>query len=129
MQKFILSGCMSILLVISCTFTQKVKSGMQAYEVKQYSVAAQLFEKEYTGATSDADKAKLAFLAGESYRYLNDMGSAGNWYQKAYKDGKDEQALIHYADAMKYQERYEEALGAYEDLQQKNPGSAAYRSE
>ena len=65
-------------LLHACTFTQKVKSGMQAYEVKQYSVAARLFEKEYQESDQLSEKARLAFLAGESYRFLNDHGSAGN---------------------------------------------------
>ncbi len=129
MQKLVLIACLVIMASVACTFTQKVKTGMQAYEVKQYSVAAQLFEKEYSETNNPAEKAKLAFLAGESYKHLNDMGSAGNWYMKAYKDGSDEQALLSYANAMKYQERYEEALGAYEDLFQKNTGIAAYRSQ
>ena len=71
-----------IISVAACTFTQKVRTGMQAYEVKQYSVAAQLFEKEYNEAQSPSEQSKLAFLAGESYRMLNDHGSAGIWYMK-----------------------------------------------
>lgn len=101
---------------------------MQAYEVKQYSVAAKLFETEYEEASIASEKANLAFLAGESYRHLNDNGSAGNWYSKAYKDGFGEQALLAYANSLKIQERYQEALRAYEDLLQTNPGNASYRS-
>ncbi|MEO5906768.1 MAG: OmpA family protein, partial [Saprospiraceae bacterium] len=112
----------------ACTFTQKVKTGMQAYEVKQYSVAAKLFEKEYNEAQSPSEKSKLAFLAGESYRFINDHGSAGIWYMKSYKDGFGEKALEQYANSMKYQERYDEALVAFEDLFQANPGNTAYRS-
>lgn len=113
---------------LACTFTQKVRTGLQAYEVKQYSVAAKLFEKEYAASTNPKDQAQLAFLAGESYSYLNDRGSAGNWYLKAYKDGFGDQALEKYAEALKHQERYEEALAAYTELLKLNSSNAAYRS-
>lgn len=121
--------CFSFLLVLTaCTFTQKVRTGMQAYEVKQYSVAAQLFEEEYAESQNLTEKAKLAYLAGESYRFMNDQGSAGNWYLKAHGDGYGETALEAYANSLKHQERYQEALTAYEELYKLNPGNPLYRS-
>ena len=64
---------------VACTFTKKVQTGMQAYEVKQFSVATQLFEKEYEESRSKEEKAQIAFLAGESYTNLNDPVSAAGW--------------------------------------------------
>lgn len=129
MQRSFWIGLISFVLAASCTFTQKVRTGMQAYEVKQYSVAAGLFEKEYEASQIPAEKARLAFLAGESHRFLNDHGSAGNWYMSAYKDGYGEKALESYANSLKHQERYQEALKAYEDLLKLSPGNASYRSQ
>jgi peptidoglycan-associated lipoprotein len=117
-----------ICYLVSCTFTQKVKTGLQAYEVKQYSVAASLFEKEYELTNNPAEKARIAFLAGESYRFLQDHGSAGNWYLKAHEDGFGEQSLEAYGNSLKQQERYQEALLAFQELLNSNPGNAAYRS-
>src|SRR5687768_6775907 len=128
MLKSLLVGVIALLLASSCTFTQKVKTGQQAYEVKQYSVAAALFEKEYALTNTTAEKARLAYLAGESYRFLNNHGAAGNWYLNAYNDGFGEKALEAYANSLKYQERYTEALKAYEELLKLSPGNAAYRS-
>ncbi|HUR30192.1 MAG TPA: OmpA family protein [Saprospiraceae bacterium] len=128
MFKILWIGLILIAVLSACTFTQKVKTGVQAYEVKQYSVAAKLFEKEYELSNTQEEKAKLAFLAGESYRFLNDHGSAGNWYLNAYEDGYGEKALESYANSLKHQERYQEALKAYDDLLKLSPGNAAYRS-
>ena len=127
MFKCLWIGLIVAILTSSCSFTQKVKTGQQAFEVKQYSVATQLFEKEYNATETKSDKARLAFFAGESYRHLNDHGSAGNWYLNAYEDGFGEQALEAYANSLKQQERYQEALKAYEDLLKLAPGNAAYR--
>jgi len=112
----------------SCTFTRKVQTGMQAYEVKQFSVATQLFEKEYAESRSQQDKAILAFYAGESFTNLNDPAAASGWYFKASQDGYGPEALESYADALKQQEKYAEAIRVYEDLLKTSPGNAAYRS-
>ena len=112
----------------SCTFTRKVQTGMQAYEVKQFSVATQLFEAEYAASRSQEDKAQLAYYAGESFSNLNDPASAAPWYYKAHEDGFGPEALDRYADALKQQEKYPEAIKAYEDLLKTSPGNAAYRS-
>jgi peptidoglycan-associated lipoprotein len=116
------------LLGQACSFTQKVRTGMQAYEVKQYAVATQLFETEYHASRIPKDKAQIAFFTGESFEILGDPSSASTWFFKAYKDGYGPEALDRYAETLKQQEKYEEAILAYEDLLKASPGNAAYRA-
>lgn len=128
-MKIYLWACvLGFLLVESCSFTQKVKTGLQAYEVKQYAVAAQLFQEEYEASGNPTDKAKLAFLAGESFSKLNDQPNAATWYSTAAKEGYGNEAKEKLAESLKRQEKYEEAIGVYEDLLKTSPGNAAYRS-
>jgi tetratricopeptide (TPR) repeat protein len=128
-MKIYLWACLlGYLLAVGCSFTQKVKTGLQAYEVKQYAVAAQLFQEEYEASNNPTDKAKLAFLAGESFSKLNDQPNAGIWYSTAAKDGYGNEAKEKYAEALKRQEKYEEAIAVYDDLLKTSPGNAAYRS-
>lgn len=101
---------------------------MQAYEVKQFSVATVLFEKEFAESRANDEKAQIAFLAGESYTNLNDPASASGWYFKAHEAGYGPEALERYAIALKKQEKYQEAIQVYEDLLKTSPGSALYRS-
>ena len=117
-----------ILGVVACTFTRKVQTGMQAYEVKQFAVATQLFEKEYTASHSQQDQATIAYYTGQSFMELNDPASAANWYFKAHQDGFGPDAMVQYADALKQQEKYPEAIKAYEDLLKTSPNNATYRS-
>lgn len=112
----------------ACTFTRKVQTGMQAYEVKQFSVATELFQKEYEASRSQQDRAQIAFYAGESFMNLNDPVSASSWYFKAHQDGFGPVALEKYAEALKRQENYTEAIKTYEDLLKASPGNAGYRS-
>ena len=128
MIKYFTNASLIILLGAACTFTKKVQTGMQAYEVKQFSIATQLFEKEYAESRSPEEKAQIAYLAGESYTNLNDPASAAGWYYKAHEEGYGAEALEHYAIALKKQEKYQEAIHVYEDLLKASPGSALYRS-
>ncbi|MCB0621674.1 MAG: hypothetical protein KDC41_23880, partial [Saprospiraceae bacterium] len=52
------------LLFPSCSFTQKIKDGRTAHELKQYEVATRLLEKEYNKTDSRVEKGKIAFLLG-----------------------------------------------------------------
>src|SRR5258706_16070613 len=56
MCKYFWLCCLSLLTLAGCSFTQKVQTGLQAYEVKQYSVAAQLFEKEFEASHNPTEK-------------------------------------------------------------------------
>lgn len=126
-QIFTFTGII-ILFISACTFTRKVRTGMQAYEVKQYSVAAQLFAEEYETSNSKSDRAIIAFYAGESYSSMNDPRSASTWYFKANESGYGQEALESYANALKQQEKYAEAMHVFEDLLKASPGNAGYRS-
>ncbi len=116
------------LLASACSFTRKVQTGLQAYEVKQYAVAVKLFENEYAASRNPQDKARLAFLSGESYTRLLDPASASTWYLKAHEDGFGPDALDRYAATLKQQEKYPEAIRAYEELLKASPNNASYRS-
>ena len=49
----------------ACTFTQKIKSGDDAFGVKQYAIAAQLYQDEYASTEKREDRARKAFLIGQ----------------------------------------------------------------
>lgn len=126
-QIFVLTAAL-VFFVSACTFTRKVRTGMQAYEVKQYSVATQLFAEEYESTTLKSDRAILAFYAGESFSQMGEPQAAADWYLKASENGYGPEANESYADALKKQEKYAEAMAVYEELFQQTPGNAGYRA-
>ncbi|MEP6647238.1 MAG: hypothetical protein ABJC12_09110, partial [Saprospiraceae bacterium] len=128
MYKYFWAILVSSSIISACSFTQKVQTGQQAYDVKQYSVATQLLQKEFEVSHTPKEKAHIAFLAGASFAYINNYISAGDWYAKAMKEGYGDEASLKYADALKHQEKYEEAAKVYDDLLKSNPGNAGYRS-
>ncbi len=105
-----------LLFFISCTYTQKIRDGHMAYDRMQYSVAADMLGKEYKKTKSRIEKGKIAFKLGESYRRMNQIEKATNWYLAAYDSGYGVDALKAYAFALKRSEQYEEAQEAFKNL-------------
>lgn len=128
MNKILFLAFPFLLLSVGCSFTKKVKNGVQAYSVKQYYLAAQFFEEEYPAIQTPSSKAQIAFMAGETQLILQNPEKAIDWYDKAISNGYSDEARLQKANALKKLERYDEAIQIYEELQRKTPGSYIYRS-
>lgn len=102
--------------IASCTFTQKIKDGTMAYERMQYSVAAKMLKNEYTKEKRRTEKGKKAFMIGESYKRMDDIEKASEWFLKAYEGSYGVDALKEHSYALKKLERYEEAAEAFKNL-------------
>ncbi len=103
-------------LLASCTYTEKVRDGRTAIDVKQYAVAVDLLQKEYEKSKSRVERGKIAFLLGEAYKNLNQSENAIRWYRIAYDNQYGYESLREYAYALKRAERYQEAKRAFKDL-------------
>jgi outer membrane protein OmpA-like peptidoglycan-associated protein/tetratricopeptide (TPR) repeat protein len=100
----------------SCTYTEKVRDGQTAIEVKQYAVALELLQKEYEKSKSRVEKGRIAYKIGEAYKNLNQSDLAIRWYKIAYDNQYGWESLREYAFALKQAERYDEAARAFKDL-------------
>lgn len=117
------------LFISSCTYLIKIKDGRTAYERKQYAVAANFFQKEYSKAKSNLEKGKIAFLLGESYRQLHNDSKAVQWYKTAYESYANVDALREQAYCLKRQEQYKEAAEAFKQLGTEIGSPYEYRRE
>lgn len=122
-----------LLLVVAwstaCTYTQKIKDGTTAFEQKQYALAGPMLEKEYRKAKDAKEKARMAFMAGQSYQRMNDSGKALEWFGKAHSLRYGEEALHEYAFALKKEEMYLEAMDMFRELEAESTGLVNYRKE
>ena len=116
------------LLTNSCSFTYKIKSGEEAYEVKQYAVAVEMLQEEYNSTPSEEQRAYLAFLAGKSYDMMNQPEDASDWYARSIDAGAGASVREHYATSLRTQERYQEAIVVYEELMGEFGQESQYRS-
>ena len=106
----------ALLTLLSCNYTQKVRDGATAFEVKQYDVAIPMLENEYEKARSRREKGLIAWKIGESHKALNRSDLALRWYNTAYNNSYGVEALREYAYALKRTGEYEEAMQAFKDL-------------
>lgn len=101
---------------------KEVERAYTAYEAEQYTDAIELLKDAYSEVRGREDKSQIMFMLGESYRHINDYRNAENYYEKAFKIGyKDPVAKLYYADMLKAQGEYEEAIVAYQEYKQENP--------
>ncbi len=103
------------LILFSCNYTLKVTDGKMAYDLKRYSEAAPMLEKEYKRTKESSEKAKIAYLAAESYAKMNRNDKAMEWYKSASDNGSTA-ATVKYAYSLKRAEMYEEAATYFSDL-------------
>ena len=118
-----------LLLVAGCEFTYKIKSGEEAFEVKQYSVAAEMLSEEYGQSASMSEKARKAFMLGRSYEMMNNPEEAVHWFGIAAQDQYGAQALERYADNLVRLERYDEAIEAYTELMRLSGDATSFRPQ
>jgi len=120
---------LALFFLSQCTYTQKVRDGKFAWERKQYAVAVDLLSRELKKAKTSSEKAEKAFLLGESYKNLNEIAEAANWYKAAYDYGYGVDALREYAYALKATEQYADAMQAFKDLGIEIGSPYEYRKE
>lgn len=104
------------LLITSCSFTQKIKSGEQAYDLKRYDLAVTLLLDEYEG-TGERAKARKAYLLGKSFSVLKEDKEAAQWFSLAARGGYGPEARLELAKSLRKIEKYEEALALLMDMQ------------
>jgi tetratricopeptide (TPR) repeat protein len=117
-----------VLLLSACSFTQKIKSGEQAYDLKRYDLAVSMLQDEYEG-TGDRAKARKAYLLGQSYAILKEDREAARWYGTAVRAGYGNDADLALAKTLRRLERYDDAITLLTQLQSRLPGEPAVQRQ
>lgn len=109
-----------LVLLISATgsFAQsgKLKKAEEAFKVGEYYYALDKYKAAYAKAKDANEKAAIFYKMGFCCRSLNQPKNAEKWFQKAIKGKyKDPIAVLYYADALKMQEKYDEAKQQYKE--------------
>ncbi|MBU0488105.1 MAG: OmpA family protein [Bacteroidetes bacterium] len=94
----------------------------QAYDMQQYSVSIDLYKKAYSKIKNKVEKARIIFQIAQCYRLSNNPKQAEAWFKKAVKISyEDPIAILYYADALKAQEKYADAIIQYDDYKKAEP--------
>ncbi|MFQ5335434.1 MAG: OmpA family protein, partial [Flavobacteriales bacterium] len=93
-----------------------------AFKNESYFSAIDLYKKAYTKEPSKSKKAEILFRIAECYRFIVDIKQAETWYKKAIKAKyPDPICYYHLGDALKAQEKYEDALEKYNKFLKEKP--------
>jgi outer membrane protein OmpA-like peptidoglycan-associated protein len=104
---------LSILIYLSgCKPAQQAIDGKTAYDLKQYSTATELLQKEFESEKDATKKREKANQIADAYRKYNNTASAAKWYQKAVDLG-DEQALYDLGRMQMMNEQYDAAIKTF----------------
>ncbi len=102
---------------------KKVQKAYDAFKGNEFAFAIDLLKKALTEVRGRDDKAEVTFMLAESYKNIQEYKDAGRYYQRAAKlDNKNYAiAQLYYADMLKAQGEYEEALVEYQEYKKIAP--------
>lgn len=107
---------------------KKYIKAYEAYNAGEYYKAIDLFKEAYERITDKKEKTRIIYHIAECYRRTNNPKQAALWYSKALsKNYDDPLAYLHYADMLKMNGRYEDAIvqyNAYKELVPSDPKGA-----
>ncbi len=123
-MKRIFKTCLYIFLIVyvSDISAQSKKTGraFETYEAGEYYLAIDQFKDAYDKTMSKSDKLDIAFYIAECYRKTNNPAQSELWYGKVLaKNYPNPLAILYYADALKMNQKYEEAkkqFQAYKEI-------------
>jgi peptidoglycan-associated lipoprotein len=104
------------------SLAKDTKKANEYFEAKEYNNALELYKRAFSKAKGRKEKADITFNQAECYRFMNDCKNAANFYKRAVKMKYDPIAQLRYADMLRCQGEYEEAISEYQIYKQEKPG-------
>ncbi len=98
-------------MLVACS-PKLVIDGNTAYNLKQYTVAPALLQKDFSSTTDPIVKREIAKKIATAYRSKNDYKNAETWYIKLADIGQSD-ALYDAAKMQQSQERYDDAIKTF----------------
>lgn len=93
-----------------------------AFKAQEYYKAIPLLKKAYSKEKDPSNKAEIIYKTAECYRFVNDSKQAETWYRKALKlKYPDNKIQLYYADALKANGKFEDAIPEYEKYAELEP--------
>tara|TARA_Y100001934_G_scaffold52249_1_gene63871 strand:- start:1261 stop:3273 length:2013 start_codon:yes stop_codon:yes gene_type:complete len=101
---------------------RKIRKADQAFELEEYYKAAELYKKAYKKVKNKALKSEIIFKQAECYRLSGNINRAESYYKRAIKARYPNVIVyLRYADMLRMNSEYEEALVQYQKYIQLNP--------
>lgn len=110
-----------LVFVVSCKLSENIQDGTTAFELKKYGLAAELLQKDFNENDPTADNGNIAYRIALSYLYINNIEQAEKWFKTAMDWEYGPEAMLMYAQTLKRQEKYHEAIKAFNEYLKEEP--------
>ncbi len=115
-----------IILLNACTGSQKALTGEQAFDQKQYLVAAKLLEAEVQASKDEEEKAIKSILIAQAYTYANKNKESIEWAKKAYDwNNRKPELFYNYIDRLRVNSDYTSCITQLEKFAKQRPAEKA----
>ena len=114
--RIILLSVLMILTVSQLAWSQKkrIEKADAAFESGEFYDAIDLYKNAYAAIQDKSLKTTVVFKIAECYRLTNESERAELWYKKAIgQHYPDPVAVLHYAESMKKDDKYENAINEF----------------
>jgi peptidoglycan-associated lipoprotein len=99
-----------------------IEKGYEFYNLGEWSASKDYLKNGYAKLKDKDQKAEVTFMIAECYRNMLNSKVAEGWYKKAIQRGyADPVAILYFADMLKMNESYDEALIEYKNYLVKVP--------
>lgn len=105
-----------------CSGGKKVSQAQKAFEIGEYTKAAELYKKAYSREKNKYNKGEYSYFMGESYRIINKPTKAASAYSKAVRYKYPErQAQFYMAESYRKAGKLDKAIPEYETYLEEVP--------
>ncbi len=106
-----------------CAQSKKSAKAYETYDAGEYYRAIDEFKEAYQKTTDKKEKLNIAFFIAECFRKTDNPAQSEMWYRKVLeKNYENPLAILYYADALKMNQKYEEAKVQYQAYKELIPG-------
>jgi len=116
----IIISCFAIFAIVSCKSTSKVQDGETAYQLKKYSLASEMLQKDFEKSKDITEQSNIALKIAQSYDKQLQYSNAEPWYKKIADARVINDAVTLYINALKRNEKYEQAFKYLDDYLKAN---------
>jgi peptidoglycan-associated lipoprotein len=107
----------------SCTVSRHYQTAMTSYEIGEYNKSISALRKVYTKTKNRQQKAQIQAKIGESYYKIGQYNFAESYFKSALiRNAGGAILLLHYAEVLRANGKYEEAIQNYKAYLDSVPG-------
>jgi peptidoglycan-associated lipoprotein len=118
-------GISMLLMLTSCSINSRIQKADKKFELGEYYAAGEMYRSVYGQIPTKKNKkqkAEVAFKMGNAYRLIENNKRAESAYKNAIRHNcKDSLVHYYYAEVLKNNGKYKEALKQYQEFEKLSP--------